>query len=154
MEVRARRAKLWRGARTRLPARVNLSASACRTDIWRPHTDNQREIRRNTRYKIAKRALVVVRFVDPRHTPPIRAKRAPMNLVVAAPDRMSRADELANCVTHALGFALAVAGTVALWEVTAQYGDSLQRIGVAIYGVTLVALYAASTLSHIFVAPR
>jgi hemolysin III len=77
-----------------------------------------------------------------------------MNLVVAAPDRMSRADELANCVTHALGFALAVAGTVALWEVTAQYGDSLQRIGVAIYGVTLVALYAASTLSHIFVAPR
>ena len=71
-----------------------------------------------------------------------------MNFVVTAPDPMSRADELANCVTHALGFALAVAGTVALWAVTAQYGDSLQMVGVAVYGFTLVALYAASTLSH------
>ncbi len=77
-----------------------------------------------------------------------------MNFVVIAPDRMSRADELANCVTHALGFALAVAGTVALWAVTAQYGDSLQMVGVAVYGFTLVALYAASTLSHSFATPR
>jgi hypothetical protein len=33
------------------------SASACRTDIWRPHTDYHREVRRNTRDKVAKRAL-------------------------------------------------------------------------------------------------
>jgi hemolysin III len=77
-----------------------------------------------------------------------------MSTLVNAPCPLSRADETANCVTHALGLALAIVGTATLLNVTALYGDTLQMIGVSVYGATLVALYAASTLSHSFERPR
>jgi hemolysin III len=77
-----------------------------------------------------------------------------MSTLINAPLPLSRADELANCATHALGFGLSVVGTAQLLRVMAQYGDALQIVGVSIYGATLVALYAASTLSHSFEDPR
>lgn len=77
-----------------------------------------------------------------------------MSMLLNAPTPLSHADELANRVTHALGCALAIAGTIALLRATAQYGDELQMIGVSVYGATLVALYAASTLSHSFSRPQ
>jgi hemolysin III len=67
---------------------------------------------------------------------------------------MSPVDELANRVTHALGLALAIVGTATLLSATDKRGDMLQMIGVSVYGATLVALYAASTLSHSFERPR
>jgi hemolysin III len=45
-------------------------------------------------------------------------------------------------------------GTVALVARAARYGDTLQIVGVSVYGATLMALYAASTLSHSFERPR
>ena len=77
-----------------------------------------------------------------------------MTTLLEAPLPLSRADELANRATHALGFGLSILGTVALVKAMAQYGDTLQVIGVSVYGATLVALYAASTLSHSFDHPR
>lgn len=77
-----------------------------------------------------------------------------MSTLIEAPCPLSRADEAANCLTHALGLALAIVGTAALLNATAHYGDALQMIGVSVYGATLVALYAASTLSHSFERPR
>jgi hemolysin III len=77
-----------------------------------------------------------------------------MSLEAPAPAPLSREEELANCVTHALGCALAIVGTVALLDTMGRYGDSLQMIGVSVYGATLVALYAASTLSHSFERPQ
>jgi hemolysin III len=70
------------------------------------------------------------------------------------PAPLSRPEELANSVTHGLGLALSLAGTALLINRGLQYGDSLQVIGVAVYGATLIALYAASTLSHSFEQPR
>ncbi|HEX3725181.1 MAG TPA: hemolysin III family protein, partial [Pirellulales bacterium] len=67
---------------------------------------------------------------------------------------LSRSEELANQVTHGVGFALAVVGTTALVVATARYGDAWQLVGVSVYGATLMALYAASTLSHSFEQPR
>ena len=70
------------------------------------------------------------------------------------PAPLPRIEETANCVTHALGFALSLVGTAALVRVMSQYGDTRGIVGVSIYGATLLALYAASTLSHSFEQPR
>jgi len=67
---------------------------------------------------------------------------------------LSPAEELANSVTHALGLVLSIVGTGVLLDRAARYGQPLQMLGVSIYGATLVALYAASTLSHSFERPR
>jgi hemolysin III len=76
-----------------------------------------------------------------------------MSSLAEVPAPLPRTEEFANCLTHALGFALSLVGTVALLNVTARYGDTLQMVGVSVYGATLLALYAASTLSHSFERP-
>jgi hemolysin III len=62
--------------------------------------------------------------------------------------------ELANRLTHGVGLALAIAGTAALIDAMARYGDALQVVGVSIYGATLIGVYLCSTLSHTFERPR
>ena len=66
------------------------------------------------------------------------------------PAPLPRADEIANRLTHGIGLALSIVGTAVLVYLTADHGDWLQMVGVCVYGATLVALYAASTLSHSF----
>ncbi len=75
-------------------------------------------------------------------------------LDVDLPTALSRPEELANSITHALGLALSIVGTALLVHRATHYGDTLQIVGVSVYGATLVALYTASTLSHAFVRPR
>jgi hemolysin III len=70
------------------------------------------------------------------------------------PAPLSKPEELANSLTHGLGLALSVVGTVLLINRGLLYGDTMQVIGVSVYGATLIALYAASTLSHSFAEPR
>ncbi len=70
------------------------------------------------------------------------------------PAALSHPEELANSITHALGLTLSIVGTALLVHRAAYYGDTLQIVGVSVYGATLVALYAASTLSHTFKRPR
>jgi hemolysin III len=77
-----------------------------------------------------------------------------MSIVVDLPSPLPKPVELANSLTHGIGLALAVVGTGVLVEATARYGDGLQIAGVAIYGATLIAVYAASTLSHAVESPR
>jgi len=77
-----------------------------------------------------------------------------MSSSIDLPGPLPRPEELANSATHALGFVLSVVGTVVLVRATAEYGDAWQMTGVIIYGITLMALYAASTLSHSFQRPE
>lgn len=57
-------------------------------------------------------------------------------------------EEWANTLTHGLGVVLSVAGLVAMVVKSAQYGDGWQITSTAIFGVTLVLLYTASTAYH------
>jgi hemolysin III len=58
-------------------------------------------------------------------------------------------DELANGVTHGIGLMLAVGGLCSLIVLTvASGGGFLHILGCTVYGVSLVVLYAASTLYH------
>ena len=63
-------------------------------------------------------------------------------------------EEVANCVTHGLGLALSLAGFVALVLLAWPGGDAWLVVSCAVYGASLVALYAASTLYHGARTPR
>lgn len=63
-------------------------------------------------------------------------------------EQQTTAEEVANSVTHGIGLAASLVGAVALVVITALRGDAWQIISSSIYGSTLVALYATSTLYH------
>ncbi|RYD14196.1 MAG: hemolysin III family protein [Lysobacteraceae bacterium] len=57
-------------------------------------------------------------------------------------------EEFASSFIHGIGLLLSVAGLVLLVLVAARGGDGAHVASVAIYGTTLVLLYAASTAYH------
>ena len=63
-------------------------------------------------------------------------------------------EEIANSITHGVGLALSVAGLITLIFFAGSSGSALHIVSCSVYGVTLVTLYAASTLYHSFRAPR
>lgn len=63
-------------------------------------------------------------------------------------------EEIVHALTHGIGLALSVAGLVVLVVAAALRGDAWHITGSAVFGTTLVLLYAASTLYHGIGAPR
>ena len=63
------------------------------------------------------------------------------------------AEELANTVTHGLGLVLSVIGSIVLMVLAALWGDGMAIAGCLIYGLSLVILYAASTIYHSTTSP-
>ena len=63
-------------------------------------------------------------------------------------------EETLNAVTHALGLALALVGAVVVIAAALRGDDPWRLFACALYAATLVAAYAASTLSHLFRDPR
>jgi hemolysin III len=63
-------------------------------------------------------------------------------------------EELANRLTHGCGLLLSIAGLVILLVLAAQRGTAWHIVSCAVYGATLVLLYAASTLYHSVGTPR
>lgn len=59
-------------------------------------------------------------------------------------------EERLNWITHGVGFLLGVAGVAWLLKQVAQSGDRMQLMSCTIYGLSLMAVYLASTLSHLF----
>ncbi len=57
-------------------------------------------------------------------------------------------EEVANSVTHGLGLLASLVGAVVLVSLSIEQGEVWHVVSAAIYGATLVALYAASTLYH------
>lgn len=62
--------------------------------------------------------------------------------------RIERLEELANSVTHGVGLILSLAGLALLVTVAVLRGTVWHIVSCAVYGATLVLLYAASTLYH------
>ena len=63
-------------------------------------------------------------------------------------------EELANSITHGIGFLLSVAALVILVVSASMHGDAYMVVSFSVYGASLVALYLASTFYHSFHAPR
>lgn len=63
-------------------------------------------------------------------------------------------EEIANTITHGFGLALSVVGFVILLVLAIANGDALYITASAIYGASLIILYAASTCYHGSRSPR
>lgn len=63
-------------------------------------------------------------------------------------------EEIANSITHGLGFLLSIAGLSVLVTLAAIRGTAWHIVACSIYGATLVLLYLSSTLYHAIQAPR
>src|SRR5688572_22659910 len=63
------------------------------------------------------------------------------------------AEELANGLTHAVGAALGLGILLYLGAWSIAHADGWRIAGSVVYGVTLTALYTASTLYHLFRVP-
>src|SRR5262245_56378942 len=61
--------------------------------------------------------------------------------------------ELANSITHGLGLVLSLTAAAVLIP-SAWRGDMWQFVACAIYAATMIAVYAASTASHLVQRPR
>ena len=57
-------------------------------------------------------------------------------------------EEVANSLTHGLGLLASLVGAFVLVSLSVEAGEVWYVVSASIYGVTLVALYAASTLYH------
>jgi hemolysin III len=66
----------------------------------------------------------------------------------------SPGEEIANSLSHGLGFVAALASAPILVLTTAQTGRTLNVIGAAIFAITMVLLYCASTIYHAVPHPR
>lgn len=65
----------------------------------------------------------------------------------------TRGEEIANSVIHGIGFLLSIAALSLLTVFAALRGTAWHVVSCAIYGTTLVLLYAASTLYHSLTHP-
>ena len=65
-------------------------------------------------------------------------------------NKQSLTEEIANSVTHGIGFLLSIAGLVILVVLARIQGDPWRIVSFSIYGSSLIILYAASTLYHSF----
>jgi len=66
---------------------------------------------------------------------------------------LSAEEELANCITHGLGVVMSVLGAFVVAD-TLGGGDGWRVAGCSIFLTSMVAVYAMSTLSHVFTSPQ
>jgi hemolysin III len=72
-----------------------------------------------------------------------------MPVAVARPIRhYTRGEEIANWATHGAGLAASIAGVTLLIVFSSLWGDAWHVVSFAVFGLTLLLLYAASTLYH------
>jgi hemolysin III len=57
-------------------------------------------------------------------------------------------EEVANTVTHGAGLVLSIIGFIVLIALAGYRPDAMSRIGLGVYGLSLIVLYAASTIYH------
>lgn len=68
---------------------------------------------------------------------------------ISSPSRLpSFGEELANCVSHAVGCAAALVATPFLVAAAARRGGFVAMVGTSVFAGTVIALYLASTLYH------
>ena len=62
--------------------------------------------------------------------------------------RYTSAEERANAATHGAGVLLSVAALVVMVTQASLHGDAWRVVGAAVFGLSLILLYGASTLYH------
>jgi hemolysin III len=60
----------------------------------------------------------------------------------------TRAEEVANSISHGIGFVAALVGIPFLVATAARHGDLLDTVGAIVFSASVVALYLSSTVYH------
>ncbi|MDL2295602.1 hemolysin III family protein [Lachnospiraceae bacterium OttesenSCG-928-E19] len=60
----------------------------------------------------------------------------------------TKSEEIMHCAVHGLGIAFAVIGTAILVTLSAMRGDWWALVSCAIFGISMIMLYSASTIYH------
>jgi len=63
--------------------------------------------------------------------------------------KFSTAEELANAISHFLGFLLSIVALVLMVHKSIRFGDNVHIITSAVFGTSMIALYLSSSLTHI-----
>lgn len=66
----------------------------------------------------------------------------------------SALEEKTNIISHAIGLGLSIVALVLMLFRAGMYGDVWQVVGAAIFGASLISLYAASTFYHSTIYPK
>ncbi len=69
-------------------------------------------------------------------------------------NKYSPQEERFNVISHAIGFLLSIVALILLISKTVPLGNTLHIVSIIIYGVSLLVMYAASTLYHNEKAPK
>lgn len=69
------------------------------------------------------------------------------------PEKYSRKEELANVMTHGIGIILSVIGSIFLVRKAIAHGDLWHVVSFVIFGVSLLLMYASSTIYHLIQKP-
>ena len=77
-----------------------------------------------------------------------------MTKAIRAKLEMLPVEEVANAITHGFGLILSIIGFAVLLVVAGYSGDRISMIACVVYGLSLVVLYAASTVYHSATSPR
>jgi hemolysin III len=67
--------------------------------------------------------------------------------------KFSFREELAHGISHGIGAGLSIAGLIVLLVTAISYGNVWHVVSAAIYGSSLILLYLASALYHLFSSP-
>lgn len=70
----------------------------------------------------------------------------PRSLFVARPQTLG--EEIANAISHGIGFLLAVASLPILAVVSVQHGGAADVVGASVFAATMIVLYLVSALYH------
>lgn len=62
--------------------------------------------------------------------------------------RFTKKEELANAISHGIGFMLAIAATIFIIVFSLKYGNSWSLISNAVFGASMIMLYLSSTMNH------
>ena len=63
--------------------------------------------------------------------------------------KFSSSEELANAISHFLGFLLSIVALVLMIRKSIRFGDNVHIITAAVFGTSMIALYLSSSLTHI-----
>lgn len=67
----------------------------------------------------------------------------------SAQPRFTKQEELANSISHGIGFILAIAATVLIIIFSTKYGNVWSVVSNSVFGGTMVMLYLSSTMNHV-----
>jgi hemolysin III len=70
------------------------------------------------------------------------------------PAPVFQVEELVNAAIHGIGLVLSIVGAIVLIARSHSQGDAYRVVGCTVFAMTLIAVYAASTLSHAPLRPR